>query len=76
MGTLYGVGLYYGYPKCCIVSFIRDRYSMGFLMRGERRLSGTGFVPCADCSARYTDLELIARINANRGCPKPFPVSE
>lgn len=75
MSNLYSLGLYYGYPKCCIESFIRDKNSMGWLFRGERQLTGTGYIPCAECNARYTPNEMVKRINANRGCPKRFPVS-
>lgn len=67
-------GTWLGYPKCCIDDFI---YRFGTYCpstaQTKRPLHGTGFVPCPICSATYTDEELIAKINANRQCPTPFP---
>ena len=37
-----------------------------FLKRPERKLQGTGFIPCESCNTKYTEEELISKINENR----------
>jgi hypothetical protein len=70
-------GRWLGYPECCIQDFLLrfDTYnpSVAYV---KRPLHGTGFVPCPICSATYTDEELIAKIEANRKCPLPFPQAD
>lgn len=66
-------GLHLGYPECCVESFIDDVVSGGFLTRGERKLSGTGFVPCAKCDECMTEEQLKNKINENRKHPTTFP---
>lgn len=59
-------GLYYGYPVCCTESLLNDISTGYFLNRPPRKLQGTGFVPCEDCNNKYTEEELISKINENR----------
>ena len=59
-------GLYYGYPVCCTESFLKDVTTRYFLKRPERKLQGTGFIPCESCNTKYTEEELISKINENR----------
>lgn len=64
------IGRDYGYPVCCIAEF-----STHVIPRSEkekRKLWGTGYVPCTECNERYTEQQLIDRINGKRVCPYPF----
>jgi hypothetical protein len=63
------IGLYLGFPECCIKSFrVRGACDIepGF------PLEGTGYVPCPKCIDKSED-ELKAAIEKNRLCPYPFP---
>ncbi len=67
-------GLYYGYPPCCISEFIQFvvSFTCGFPdKRGKRKLHGSGYVPCIICNDKSTE-ELLAYIETNRQCEKPF----
>ena len=66
------MGKYFGYPTCCIASFVRleHRDDRGL---SDRPLIGTGFVPCKICSQTKTAEQLEAEIALNRECPLPFP---
>lgn len=66
-------GLHLGYPECCVKSFIVDVVTGGFLTRGERKLNGTGFIPCAKCSEGMTEQQLVDKINENRKHTSVFP---
>lgn len=66
-------GLHLGYPECCVESFIIDVALCRFLTRPERKLSGTGFIPCAKCDECMTEEQLIKRINEARKHPTKFP---
>ena len=63
------LGVYFGYPECCIEAFLTEDFSI----RPTRKLSGTGYIPCAKCNEKYTEEELTENINKNRECPTPFP---
>lgn len=70
-------GLYFGYPQCCINSFIKHAtvplwYESITLYPEGRKLSGTGYVPCPECNAKFTEKELIDNINKNRRHDVPF----
>lgn len=68
----YSTGFYYGFPVCCVNEFVRFMVGHAVLLRTERKLSGTGYIPCVKCNAK-TEQELIDTINANRSHPRPFP---
>lgn len=58
-----------GYPSCCVNEFI-ERYSRRASAQ-FRKLCGSGFVPCKNCDANYTEDELIVIINKNRSKDLP-----
>lgn len=61
-------GRYYGFPECCIESFLTLSHVSG----PDRKLDGTGYVPCLKCNEKSEE-ELIQIINSNRRSPRPFP---
>ena len=65
-------GIELGYSHCCIKSFIKDILEVRILYRQERKLNGSGFIPCSTCDSRLTEEELIETINAKRD-PKHSP---
>ncbi len=66
------MGVFFGYPDCCITEFENFIKSRGKADRGKRKLSGTGYVPCAVCNKK-TVKELKEQIKSTRICPLPFP---
>lgn len=64
-------GRYYGFPECCIQSFLTLSHVGG----PDRKLDGTGYIPCLDCNEKSEE-ELIAQITANRKSRLPFPKTE
>lgn len=67
------LGRYLGYPDCCIESFILDLTDQSRIAnRGKRKLTGTGYIPCAVCNKK-TIKELKEAIVANRLHPEDFP---
>lgn len=62
------LGLYFGYPNCCIIDFM----SRGAYPDVDRKLKGTGFVPCAVCDLKSEE-DILEDIYRNRVCPVPFP---
>ena len=66
----HAMGMLFGYPSCCIRSFLEMRHLGG----APRKLAGTGYIPCAKCNEEYTAKQLIDNINANRQPDlPPFP---
>ncbi len=63
--ALYGV--FFGYPPCCIREFVTD------FKRTNRKLRGTGYIPCKKCNKTYTEQQLARRIALHRNCSIPFP---
>lgn len=59
-------GIEFGYSLCCIESFIKDILEVRIPYRQDRKLNGSGFIPCSTCDSRLTEDELIESINANR----------
>jgi hypothetical protein len=64
-------GEFFGYPPCCIDSFLRgERTSLQ-----EWTSEGTGFIPChehaEEIECGMTTLDEL--IGAHRKCPVPFP---
>lgn len=64
-------GIYFGFPHCCIREF-GDRMSIFQPAPKNRKLKGTGFVPCEHCTQK-SEAQLISEINSERLCPTPFP---
>ena len=65
------IGLYFGYPRCCIDSFMKLRHLVD---RPNHSLMGTGFVPCKTCAETKTAVELVEEIKSQRSCTTPFPL--
>ena len=64
----YVFGKYYGYPDCCIAEF----ESLGHIGKRDRKLTGTGYMPCEKCNKKSVNtLKFI--ISINRICPISFP---
>lgn len=55
-------GMLFGYPQCCIEAFL----TLNHLGSTERKLHGTGFIPCVCCNITKTEEQLIQEINSNR----------
>jgi hypothetical protein len=68
-------GEYFGYPPCCIKSFI-EQYNtikqttpISYILNNN-----TGFLPCYKCSARILSGELkLTDLIKNRECETDFP---
>lgn len=69
------MGVERGYPPCCIGEFIlwAIKSPKEIEKRPDRKLHGTGFVPCIKCNCKSEEM-LIAEINRFRS-PElmPFP---
>ena len=60
-------GQEYGYPDCCIKSFVDDACDWRRIeARTVRLFNGTGFVPCVDCNVNRSVSELTNLINSRR----------
>lgn len=67
----YVIGKYYGYPDCCIV----DSEGLKHIGKPDRKLTGTGYIPCEQCNKKSIK-NLKAAIAKNRICPVAFPNEE
>jgi hypothetical protein len=67
-------GVYYGYPVCCIDEFIYYAESGLYDEREDRKLNGTGYVPCKECNQK-SERELLETISYNRLHWEKFPKS-
>jgi hypothetical protein len=70
-------GKYYGYPDCCIDSFV-NRGLFRELSREQKRVhKNYGFIPCPECAKKIvegkTTLEGLIK---NRECKTPFPIDD
>lgn len=66
-------GKYYGYPVCCIKSFVELKH---LKKEWPNKFAGTGYIPCEACAKHLTMLEMQANINANRDKGlAPFPAT-
>ena len=59
------LGMYYGYPKCCIKHFYLDK-------SGGVPMEDTGYVMCPKC-AKMNRERLVTEINKRRISKYPFP---
>ena len=66
-------GVIMGYPSCCIKEFIQTTYNEDGHKRECRKLTGTGYIPCKKCNARYSEKELFERIAERREWHVPLP---
>lgn len=69
--TLYGI--YFGFPNCCIESFIHHPGVQAWYKEGPH--TGTGYIPCMHCmekaNTQWQEQEHI--ISARRIAHQPFP---
>lgn len=67
------LGVYFGYPQCCITSF---SVTMGIVYNklGKQAGNETGFVPCPICAKRVLSGAIkLENLITNRECNTPFP---
>jgi hypothetical protein len=71
---LYNYGKYYGYPKCCIESFIESTMLFKNKTRTQIKISNnSGFIPCSYCSWKVLSKQCTLNdLIHNRICDKPF----
>lgn len=67
------IGLFLGYPACCVLDFVVHFKTRRFVDISGRKLSGTGFVPCPACNAAKSEAQLRDEIRINRISSTPFP---
>lgn len=72
--TYEDLGVYYGYPKCCIKHFIVDNKKDFKLRTKVGNL--TGFLPCTECAQKVAngEIELKDLIQSYRKCRHKFPI--
>jgi len=71
-------GIFYGYPECCIDSFIhikvKDRTRDQRMIQRTTIFANTGFIPCHKCSIKIlNNIETIDTLIKNRICRHIFP---
>ncbi len=71
MSHWYKLGIYFGYPKCCITEFIYHIQTKTSHTRGKRKFDGTGYVPCMKCNQK-NHMMLLEYIHKNRQHNKRF----
>lgn len=78
------LGEYYGYPKCCIRSYVEvmgrglspeNEFYQNGKPEAVTRFKGSGFVPCTDCQEipYHSPLGALSVIKANRVSRNEFP---
>jgi len=67
------LGKFYGYPKCCINSFIENTKRT----RNQRYVhKGLGFIPCNNCATKIMNGDItIEQLIKNRIFSKEFPAT-
>ena len=67
------MGTICGFPVCCIQDFLLeyDSCSSGASWE-DRKLSGTGYVPCPTCNLK-SEVQLKEAIDSRRVSSVPFP---
>jgi hypothetical protein len=70
------MGVYFGYPSCCIQWFVENFGEPDeFIELNKRQESvhgGNGFIPCPKCAEKVTK-KTISTLIRNRICDKKFP---
>ena len=70
-------GLYYGYPVCCIVSFVQNNARGNFDARSSRKridgVDGHGYIPCNACHCKLASGFSIHKLLINRKHLLLFP---
>ncbi len=66
-------GNYFGYPQCCIDSFLTKKNRNKSQNKVKRM--GSGFVPCRKHASDILNRKIVFQdIIINRKCKKPFPM--
>lgn len=73
--SMVALGRYFGFPSCCVTAFFdHTDPDIGYGQAcGQRKLHGTGFIPCSWCNLVKSEQHLMDEIASNRICPTPFP---
>ena len=70
-------GLYYGYPVCCIVLFVKNCAQRNFNAFSTRKridgVDGHGFIPCDACHRKLASGFSIHKLLINRKHHQLFP---
>lgn len=73
------LGLYYGYPTCCIESFCKSPHYLDKAF-GDMRTetgNGTGLVPCTNCATKINSKEItLESLISDRIDKGKFPISK
>ena len=70
------IGEYYGYPKCCIEGFEKNKLKRPSKLQSKIAKS-QGFIPCMSCCKLIIEDEIkIENLIKNRECELPFPNDE
>lgn len=74
MSSIELCGIYFGYPKCCVDWFIRNRMNNYIpLNKNQEAVHGNeGFIPCPKC-AKKVNKDTIHTLIRNRVCKSPYP---
>jgi hypothetical protein len=73
------IGMYYGYPICCIKNFVRNILCKEKkASRIQKRVSrNCGFIPCSYCSWKILTKQIkIEDLIKNRICENPFIIQK
>lgn len=67
------LGVYFGYPNCCIEYFVKNAgATVGWNNYAKTSWAwGTGYVPCPVCNKKDKGV-LLNEINFHRRCAAPF----
>lgn len=68
-------GVYFGFPDCCIESFIDDKQHEAYESYPKLESTGTGYMPCMCCAKEVHENwpAFQEKINANRMATLKFP---
>lgn len=71
----WNVGKYFGYPECCINSFIFNMETSLLYRKPEQLEAAThGYVPCPSCARKLIAGEVtVDELVKGRTCSTPFP---
>jgi len=70
------IGEYYGYPKCCIDAFEKNKYKRPSKLQSKIS-KFQGFIPCISCCKLIMEDKIkIYNLIQNRECELPYPNDE
>lgn len=69
---IYETGVYYGFPKCCILEFIEDYFKVNSNLK-NRVIDNRGFIPCTKHFTNIKSKKIsIDELITNRVCQESF----